>query len=180
MVKRKDGLPAWAIATDRRRAHIARVVALIDRWSSKLKLGAAERRAWHDAALWHDALRDAPESVLRSITGDATSDASLLHGPAAATKLAADGERRRNVLAAIRLHTTGAVDWDETGQALYMADFLEPGRPFARAERARLASRVAADFAGTFRRVVRLRLERTLHKGNPLLPETVALWNSIR
>jgi 2-amino-4-hydroxy-6-hydroxymethyldihydropteridine diphosphokinase len=180
MVKLNDALPAWAIVTDKRRAHIARVVKLIDRWSSAMKLGDAERRAWHDSALWHDALRDAPETLLRTLTGDSTSDASLLHGPAAATQLAADGERRQSVLAAVRSHTTGAVDWDATGQALYMADFLEPGRPFAQSERAHLASRVAADFAGTFRRVVRLRLERTLHKGNELLPQTVALWNSIR
>ena len=52
--------------------------------------------------LWHDALRDAPESQLREITGDATSPVDILHGPAAAALLARDGERRVEVLDAAR------------------------------------------------------------------------------
>jgi 2-amino-4-hydroxy-6-hydroxymethyldihydropteridine diphosphokinase len=155
-------------------------MVLVDQWASSMAIGEPDRRAWHDAALWHDALRDAPEPLLRKLTGDAASDASLLHGPAAAIRLSADGERRVNVLEAIRWHTTGAMDWDATGQALYMADFLEPGRPFAQTEREYLARQVAADFQGTFRQVVRLRLERALREGNTLYPQTVAMWNSIR
>ncbi len=145
-----------------------------------MELPEAERLAWHEAALWHDALRDAPESVMREITGDLVSDASLLHGPAAADRLAADGERRSAVLGAVRWHTTGSPDWDATGRALYMADFLEPGRSFAAAERGYLADQVASDFTGTFRQVVRLRLEWALREGKGLMPRTVELWNSVR
>lgn len=176
----KPTLPAWAVVSDRRRAHIERVVALIDRWGEAMPLPEAERLAWHEAALWHDALRDAQESVLRAITGDLVSDTSLLHGPAAAERLTADGERRASVVAAIRWHTTGSPDWDATGRALYMADFLEPGRAFAVSERGYLADQVPSDFTGTFRQVVRLRLEWALREGKGLMTRTVELWNSVR
>jgi HD superfamily phosphohydrolase YqeK len=53
-------LPAWSIASAKRRAHIARVTALAVSWADAMKVGEAERSAWADAARWHDALRDAP------------------------------------------------------------------------------------------------------------------------
>jgi HD superfamily phosphohydrolase YqeK len=174
------GLPPWAVVSDKRRGHIARVVALIDRWASDLRLAPNVARAWHDAALWHDALRDAPEGTLRDITGDRRSEVNLLHGPAAAARLVADDELRTDVIEAVRWHTVGNVDWADTGRALYMADFLEPGRAFARADRAYLAHQVPLDFEGTFRQVVRTRLEWALQEGKGLLEDTVALWNAVR
>ncbi len=173
-------LPSWAIVSDKRRGHIMRVVALIDRWAADLRLAPELARAWHDAALWHDALRDAPESSLREIAGDHRSEANLLHGPAAAARLVADNERRPDVIEAVRWHTVGKAGWPDTGRALYMADFLEPGRAFARADRAYLAHQVPLDFDGTFRQVVRTRLEWALREGKGLLEETVALWNAVR
>jgi 2-amino-4-hydroxy-6-hydroxymethyldihydropteridine diphosphokinase len=83
------------------------------------------------------------------------------------------------VLEAIRWHTVGNGAWSRTGRALYMADFLEPGRSFARADRAFLASHLVHDFDGVFRQVVRQRLEWSLREGNQLYPETVSLWNDV-
>ena len=135
-------LPGWAQVSDKRRAHIARVTALLDRWAVALGLEAAERQAWHDAGRWHDALRDAPEPELRRLSGDATAPVELLHGPAAARRLRDEGERRVEVLEAIEWHTLGSPGWRRAGRALYMADFLEPGRNFSRVERAFLAAHV--------------------------------------
>jgi HD superfamily phosphohydrolase YqeK len=178
------GLPTWAVVSEPRRAHIARVVGVIDSWAAVLPVAADERQAWWDAARWHDALRDAPAATLRAILGaeahDAGLDAGFLHGPAAAARLAADGEQRADVLDAVRWHTIGSIDWGRTGQALYMADFLEPGRVFARAERAALAERVPHDFDGVFREVVRLRARWATDAGKTLAPQTVALWNAAR
>jgi HD superfamily phosphohydrolase YqeK len=173
-------LPDWAEVSDARAAHIAGVVALMEQWAGALGLGDAERQAWRDAALWHDALRDASEQTLRTVTGDVTTDANLLHGPAAAIRLAADGERRSEVLDAVRWHTVGSASWARTGRALYMADYLEPGRRAGHADRAYLARQVPHDFDGTFRQVVRARLEWTVRDGKELLSQTVALWNAVR
>lgn len=173
-------LPPWAAVTDKRVAHIQRVVLLIESWAQAIGVPAAERLAWHDSAQWHDALRDAQDHTLRGLLDDYVSDADLLHGPAVAARLEADGERRIDVLEAVRWHTVGAATWSRTGRALYMADFLEPGRAFSHADRAFLARQVVGDFDGTLRQVVRLRLEWALSEGKGLLPATVALWNAVR
>jgi HD superfamily phosphohydrolase YqeK len=172
-------LPAWARITDKRRGHIVRVTALLDRWASEMRIAPDEARAWHDAGRFHDALRDAPEGELRALVPDVALPLQILHGPAAAQQLARDGERRVEVLEAIRWHTVGNGSWARTGRALYMADFLEPGRTFARADRAFLAAHLPHDFDGVFRQVVRQRLEWSLREGNRLYPETVSLWNDI-
>jgi 2-amino-4-hydroxy-6-hydroxymethyldihydropteridine diphosphokinase len=172
-------LPAWARVTDKRRAHIARVTALLDGWAPHVARDAAEARALHDAGRLHDALRDAPEPLLRELSGDADSPTELLHGPAAAAMLAREGAPDQ-LLDAVRWHTLGSAGWGRVGQALYMADFLEPGRKFAVRDRAFLAAQVRHDFDGVFRQVVRMRLQWSLGEGLELYAPTVALWNAVR
>lgn len=173
-------LPSWACVTEKRRAHIARVTALLDQWADDLGLARDECIAWHDAGQWHDALRDASDTELRETSGDQEHPVTMLHGPAAAERLQREGESRMEVLDAIRWHTLGNANWSRTGRALYMADFLEPGRPFSREDRAFLAAHVPDDFDGVFRQVVRARIEWTVREGKLLYPETAALWNDVR
>lgn len=174
-------LPRWARVSEKRRAHIARVTALLDDWARRLALSAAERAAWHDVGIFHDALRDAPEEELRALAGDPPGYAvEMLHGPAAAAYLERHGETRTDVIEAVRHHTVGSSEWGRMGRALYMADYLEPGRKFSRTDREYLASRVPDDFDGAFRQVLRARLEWSLREGMRLYPETVQLWNSVR
>lgn len=173
-------LPSWAEVSDKRRAHIARVTALLDRWAEQLHLPPDDAQAWHDAGRWHDALRDASPETLRSYVDGTDRPVETLHGPAAAVRLVREGETRGELLDAIRWHTVGHAGWSAVGRALYMADFLEPGRQFARADRAFLADHLVHDFDGVFRQVVRMRIEWTVREGKSLFPETVALWNQVR
>ena len=173
-------LPAWSCVSDRRRGHIERVTALLMAWADSLGADGETRRAWRDAGLWHDALRDADAQTLRDLVPDLPYPDELLHGPAAAVMLERAGERRPEVLDAVRWHTVGSAAWGRTGRALFMADFLEPGRKFSRADRAFLADRVPADFDAVLRQVTRQRLEWALREGHALYQETVALWNAVR
>ena len=174
-------LPSWACVTERRLSHIARVTELLDQWAEALHLTEQEAQAWHDAGRFHDALRDAPEAELRRLAGDLPDyTVDMLHGPAAANRLRADGESRMELLEAIRYHTTGSEKWGRLGRALYMADYLEPGRKFSRADRAYLAAQVPHDFDATFRQVLRARMEWSLREGMKLFPKAVALWNTVR
>src|ERR1019366_8350000 len=103
-------LPSWAQVGEKRRGHVARVTALLDRWAAEMSLTAGEAQAWHDAGRWHDALRDAPEADLRELlrgTPFAASPSGVLHGPAAAARLEREGEARAGVLLAVRWHTVG-------------------------------------------------------------------------
>jgi HD superfamily phosphohydrolase YqeK len=174
-------MPEWAQVSDKRLAHIERVTALLDDWAERLHLPDDEARAWHDAGRYHDALRDAPEPTLRELAGDNPDYAvEMLHGAAAAEQLRRDGETRQELLDAIRHHTVGSGRWGRLGRALYMADYLEPGRKFSRADRAYLAAQAPVDFDATFRQVVRARLEWSLREGMRLYPGAVALWNAVR
>jgi 2-amino-4-hydroxy-6-hydroxymethyldihydropteridine diphosphokinase len=173
-------LPQWARVTEKRMEHIQRVTALLNAWAAAMRLPPAEARAFVDAGVLHDALRDASESELREITGDHDSPLGLLHGPAAANLLVKDGESRTELVDAVRYHTVGHVNWGIVGRALYMADFLEPGRKFSRQDRYFLALHVPTSFDAVFRQVVRMRLEWTVREGNHIFPETVALWNSLQ
>ena len=172
-------LPTWAQVSDKRRAHIERVVQLLAHWAERLSLPDDEASRWLSAGILHDALRDAPEPMLRTLSGDGTSGVDYLHGPAAAVRAEQDGERRQDVLDAVRAHTIGSVHWQRTGKALYMADFLEPGRGFLIAERQFLADQVPHDFDGVFRQCVRLRIEWSLMQGGHLFPDTIAMWNAL-
>jgi 2-amino-4-hydroxy-6-hydroxymethyldihydropteridine diphosphokinase len=173
-------LPEWARVSDKRRKHIVRVTTLLMAWASEIGISEDERRDWMHAGLLHDALRDADESELRALANDPAREEELLHGPAVANLLSSSGDVSPPALLAIRYHTVGSPDWDRTGKALYMADFLEPGRSFARSDRAFLARQVPHDFDGVFRQVLRARLEYALREGYTLFPETVGLWNSVR
>ena len=173
-------LPSWAQVSPRRADHIARVTELLERWSAEMSLDADAARRWRDAGRWHDALRDAPEAELRALLEDHTTPALLLHGPAAAKRLRDAGEDRTDVLEAIEHHTVGLPGWNRTGRALYMADYLEPGRPFSRRERAQLSGRVPSEFDAVFREVVRQRVAWTEREGLPLDPRTRALREAVQ
>ncbi len=173
-------LPGWAQVSELRLEHIHRVTMLLGAWAAAMRLSAEETRMYIDAGRFHDALRDAPEKQLREITNDYDSPESVLHGPAAAICLERDGESRRPLLDAIRHHTVGFIGWNSVGKALYMADYLEPGRKFSKADRNFLATMVPQSFDQVFRQVVRMRLEWTLREGMAIFPEAAALWNSVR
>lgn len=173
-------MPRWSVTSAKRREHISRVVDLLDSWAVAMRIDEREARCWHDAGAWHDALRDEDEDKLREITGDAHCPQGMLHGPAAAIKLGKHGEPRHDVLDAVRWHTVGCATWTRTGRALYMADFLEPGRTFMQADRSFLAAQVPTAFDTVFRQVVRMRLEWVLREGKGIAAQTVALWNAIR
>jgi len=173
-------LPAWAQVGEKRLAHIKRVTTLLAQWAPVIACDEGEAAAMRDAGAWHDALRDAPEALLRELTGDRESPTELLHGPAAAVMLERDGEQRTEVLEAVRWHTIGSAGWGRVGRALYVADFLEPGRKFAATDRAFLAALVGRDFDGVLRQVVRMRIEWSLREGLEIFPETASFWNSVR
>ena len=160
-------LPPWAVVTPERRAHIERVAALLSTWATALRVPAAERARWLRAAWLHDALRDAPAAD------------ELQHGPMAAERAARDGERDPGVLDAVRYHSLGHARWDDVGKMLYLADYLEPGRPFDREAHRALAARVPGERDAVLRDVAARRIARVIDSGWPLVRETVDFWNSL-
>lgn len=174
-------LPAWAEVSEERRAHIARVATLVDAWAAALALPEAERRRWRAAAWLHDALRDASPRELRALVPESERalPGVLLHGPAVAARLRQEGVADEPLLRAIAWHTLGHPDLDLLGKALYLADFLEPGRGFDPLHRTALRARMPAALDDVLQEVAASRMHHVIESRRLLRPESVAFWNAI-
>lgn len=174
-------LPDWAEATPPRRAHIARVAALLDEWAAALGKDETERMRWKAAGYLHDALRDAPPERLRPWLDSPFRELppGFLHGPATAARLDAEGIRDDELLDAIRYHTLGHAGLRTLGRFLVAADFLEPGRPKETEWRAELRERMTRDPDGVVREIARYKIEKSLHANARVRPELLGLWNAL-
>ncbi len=175
----RAALPPWAVVGERRIAHIARVVELLERWARLRKVNRAEADRWRRAALLHDALRDASEEVLGRYEPRPVWPLKTWHGPAAAAAAAADGERDPGVLDAVRYHSLGYAGWDDAGRMLYLADYLEPGRPYERKALDTLAARVPAEPQAVLKEVAALRIGWRVKEGGTVAKETWEFWNAL-
>ena len=176
-----DGFPDWAIAGPERRAHVERVVALLDEWAVALGMSEVDRQRLRAAGWLHDSLRNASDDELRPMVAPELRDLprKLLHGPAAAAKLKQLGMTDKDVLRAVSFHTVGHPELGLIGRLLYLADYLEPGRPFDEEHRAALRERMPGEWKAVLRTVVSSRVKHLLDQGNTIRPETMGFWNSV-
>lgn len=179
MVSAREELPTWATASAVRVAHIERVAALAAAWADRMRVDPTERARWLRAVWLHDALRDADDDLLQQWAPDAPGPRALRHGPASAARAEAEGETDRGVLDAVRYHSVGYAGWDMVGDVLYCADYLEPGRSFAREWRAELVERFAHDPAGVLLEVAQERVGHLVRSRWPLIEPTVGFWNRL-
>lgn len=173
--------PAWTRASRARVAHMARVAELLGEWADVLNLSGPDRVRWRATGLLHDCLRDAPLIELRGLVPEKLRSMgnSLLHGPAAAARLRADGVTDEPVLLAIAWHTTGHPDFDQLGRALYIADYIEPGRRHQPARLAALRARMPGAAVDVLRAVLQTRLAHLIGDNRPIRAETAAFWNTV-
>ena len=172
-------LPDWAEAGPKRREHMGRVAALMREWAVALGLGADDVDRWTAAGWLHDALRDADPDSLRPAVPEAFRglNGKILHGPAAAERLR--GEVDDELLEAVRCHTIGSPRFATLGRALYLADFLEPGRKFEQAWTEGLRRRMPHDMDAVLREVVEARVGHVTRQGATVHPETRAFYESV-
>ena len=158
---------------------MARVAALLHEWSEVRGDGPRDVERWTAAGYLHDVLRDADSDELRAALlgplGHLPDE--VIHGPAAADRLRRGGVTDGPLLTAIAFHTLGSPDFDDIGKALYVADFLEPGRKVQPKWRARLRDEMPAGLDSVAQAVVGKRVQFLIKKGRPVPPETFGLWN---
>lgn len=174
-------LPEWAVAGEERRAHMARVARLLERWGRDLGLGKDGVARWRAAGHLHDALRDAPPERLVAILPRRLRalPRAAYHGPAAARLLRRDGVRDRELLHAIRWHTLGSKRFGALGRALCAADALEPGRRGRDEWRRALRSRLPSEMDRVLIEIVSDRIGYLLRARRPVHPRTLGFWNSL-
>lgn len=170
-------LPDWGRVGNHRRKHMARVADLLESWAPRDPTDEPLR--WRAAGFLHDALRDGAPEELRKMGGPelARFADELVHGPAAAARLRAEGVRDEDFLRAVAYHTIGHPELDVLGRAVYAADFLERGRPYRRKWRKSLRARMPDDAGGVVREVARAKIAKQLEDFHPLPEETRAFWN---
>jgi HD superfamily phosphohydrolase YqeK len=174
-------LPDWAVAGAPRLDHMERVSKLLGAWSEELTQDASETVRWRAAGFLHDLLRDEDPAVLRARVAPDARDLpdALLHGPAAAERLRVGGVEDGELLIAVAWHTIGDARFRGLGRALYVADFLEPGRAYLPEWRASLRARMPHELDHVVREVARARLTRGLEREAPILERTAAFWNRL-
>ena len=172
-------LPPWAEAGPKRREHMARVAALMREWALALSLSDDDVARWTAAGWLHDALRDADPDALRPEVPEAyrALNGKVLHGPAAAERLA--GQVDDELVEAVRCHTLGSRRFGALGRALYLADFLEPGRKFEKEWTEELRRRMPGELDAVLREVVEARVGHVTRQGVTVHPETQAFYESV-
>ncbi len=174
-------LPRWSVAVPERVEHMRRVAALLDGWARASGREESERARWRAAGMLHDVLRDAdPEDLLPDVPEELRDlPPKLVHGPAAASRLRAEGVADEGLLEAVAFHTIGKPGLARLGRMLYVADFLEPGRSFEPEWRAELRSRMPGELDDVLRAVVAARIDHLEAQGSRVRPETVAFRRTL-
>ena len=172
-------LPAWAALGEKRRRHVERVAGLLEDWAVAGSLPSEERTRWIAAGYLHDAVKEKPEEELRALLSgqDRALPEPLLHGPAVAELMRREGVDDRELLLALAYHTLGHPEFGRIGWALYVADFLEPGRDFANEWRAGLRARMPGEMADVIKEILGSRIIYRLEQGHHVHQETITCWN---
>lgn len=122
--------------TSHRREHIERVMAVMEALADAHQLDVEQARL---AGYGHDLAREMsrPTLIAEALRLGLTwgpeegQEPLLLHGPIAAAWLEQAHVGTPSVWTAVRFHTTAAPGLDNLGQALFIADGVEPGRRYA-------------------------------------------------
>jgi 2-amino-4-hydroxy-6-hydroxymethyldihydropteridine diphosphokinase len=172
-------LPDWAVARKKRRAHMGRVAELLREWGEARGEDSRDVERWTAVGYLHDALRDADPDDLRAGSSRPLGPLpdEVIHGPAAADRLREGGVTDEPLLTAIAGHTLGSPNFDDIGKALYVADFLEPGRKLQPKWRARLRSEMPEGLDAVAKAVVGKRIQFLIKKGRPVPQPTLGMWN---
>lgn len=179
-------LAAWLAGqlTPERIAHSQQVAATASELA--VRFGADLERARlaglvHDAARCLDAtqlLKAATDSGIVVSSVERQAPVALLHGPVAAAFLpSAIGLTDAGILRAVAVHTTGAAPMSLLDRIIYLADYIEPGRPYAGAARARQAAQTSLEQA------LRIAFDESLSyliaHGDAIHPLTIAARNAL-
>jgi predicted HD superfamily hydrolase involved in NAD metabolism len=159
--------------------HTRGVVATITAFA---KAHGQDPQAPRLAAWLHDAAKNEAPARMKRLAKRAKADdlelatPSLWHAPAGAALARFHyGVRDRSILRAIRCHTTGAPRLDWLGQALFVADYAEPGR---RDKGLKAIRKLAEkDLDAAFEHVVREKLAWVVGRGLPAHPRALAAHN---
>lgn len=137
------------------------------------------------AAVFHDYAKQHPPEELRReiISSDLPKDlldhhSELWHGPVGAIFAEREyGIIDKEILGAIRCHTTGKSHMNQIELIIYLADYIEPGRSFPGLDEARKAAKQDLLYACWI--VSRNTISYLLNKGVTIYPDSIHAYNDL-
>jgi nicotinate-nucleotide adenylyltransferase len=148
-------------------------------WELSLRYDASSYKAYF-AGIGHDMAREwSPERLLERAQRDGAElsvreqqQPVLLHGRAAAVELQERfGIEDREIIEAVRHHTLGAAGLSRLAQVLFVADYVEPGRPYVDAD-----LQEAVDGAGTLPELICIVVDHARNMGKTIAPATAEMY----
>ncbi|WP_019720540.1 bis(5'-nucleosyl)-tetraphosphatase (symmetrical) YqeK [Heyndrickxia coagulans] len=168
--------------TERRYIHTLGVAESAVRLAEKYH---ADRKKAELAAIFHDYAKFRPEEEMKQIIIDQKMDERLLsfhhelwHAPVGAYLVEKEaGITDREVLDAIKYHTSGRAGMTLLEKIVYLADYIEPGRNFPGVEEARRLAGKDLDEAVLY--AARHTIAFLIGRNQPVFPDTIALYNDL-
>ncbi|MFT8322372.1 MAG: bis(5'-nucleosyl)-tetraphosphatase (symmetrical) YqeK [Bacillus sp. (in: firmicutes)] len=137
------------------------------------------------AAIFHDYAKFRPKEEMQQIIMEQKMDPQLLtfhpelwHAPVGAYLVEKEaGIKDKQVLDAIKYHTSGRPGISMLEKIVYLADYIEPGRKFPGVEEVRELT--AANFEKGFITSVKNTMNFLITNNRPVFPLTFQMYNSI-
>jgi predicted HD superfamily hydrolase involved in NAD metabolism len=148
------------------------------------KYGADEKKA-ETAAIFHDYAKFRPKDEMRQIILNQNFPQDLLHyhaelwhAPAGAYLVEREaGRKNKEVLDAIRYHTSGRPGMTLLEKVIYLADYIEPGRHFPGVDEVRALAKENLDKA--LIQAVKNTILFLMKKNQPVYPDSFLTYNDL-
>ncbi|MGD6832171.1 bis(5'-nucleosyl)-tetraphosphatase (symmetrical) YqeK [Sutcliffiella halmapala] len=148
------------------------------------KYGVDENKA-ELAAIFHDYAKFRDKEEMRNIILEQNMPQDLLlhhdelwHAPVGAFLVEKEvGITDKDVLEAIKCHTSGKINMTTLDKVLYVADYIEPGRDFPGVEEVRETAKVSLDIAMI--QAMKNTISYLLKRNQPVYPDTFHAYNDM-
>ncbi|WP_432355188.1 bis(5'-nucleosyl)-tetraphosphatase (symmetrical) YqeK [Sporosarcina sp. A2] len=178
--------PAELIQHIQKRMPIQRfqhVLRVTETAKSLARIHGESIEAAETAALFHDIAKFMDAKEMQELLIQHHAEPKLLefhkelwHGPAGAIIAAAEfGVQDKDILNAIRFHTTGRAHMSKLEMIIYIADMIEPGREFPGVEE--LRALVAGSLEQAMRACIIQTVTHLIGKQVPVYPDSIECYN---
>lgn len=148
------------------------------------KYGVDENKA-ELAAIFHDYAKFRDKEEMRNIILEQNLPQDLLqhhdelwHAPVGAFLVEKEvGITDKDVLEAIKCHTSGKINMTMLDKVLYVADYIEPGRDFPGVEEVRESAKASLDIAMI--QAMKNTISFLLKRNQPVYPDTFHAYNDM-
>ncbi|MFE7061145.1 bis(5'-nucleosyl)-tetraphosphatase (symmetrical) YqeK [Sutcliffiella sp. NPDC057660] len=148
------------------------------------KYGVDENKA-ELAAIFHDYAKFRNKEEMRNIILEQNMPQDLLahhdelwHAPVGAFLVEKEvGITDKDVLEAIKCHTSGKINMTTLDKVLYVADYIEPGRDFPGVEEVRESAKASLDIAMI--QAMKNTISYLLKRNQPVYPDTFHAYNDM-